>query len=376
MRILVLNWRDISNPLSGGAELVTMQHAAYWVKKGHTVTWLTGSYEGASTIEVIEGVSILRKWSGALLHIYVPFYLFFHPGAYDVIVDEVHGIPYFSPLFTKTPVIVFIHEIAGDIWDYMFSFPKNVIGKFLERWYFNLYKACIFWTDADSTVGELVERGIDRSLCYALPCPIPENAEFNRRIARLHVSKESDPTYVFVSRVVRMKGIEEVIKAFSFILKEQKNANLWIVGGGEETYLSQLSAMLRDYGVSEKTKFWGRVSEEKKYELMAKSHILLHASVKEGWGLVVLESAKVGTPSVVYNVAGLRDVVKHNKTGVVISDNSPQQLAEEAINVYTDKRRYAQYAKNGKKWVQSLRWEDVTKQSLEILTKAAQTHSQ
>lgn len=376
MRILILNWRDISNPLSGGAELVTMKHAAYWVKKGHTVTWLTGSYSGARTTENIEGVTILRKWSGALLHIYVPFYLLLHRRSYDVIVDEVHGIPYFSPLFTKTPVIVFIHEIAGDIWDYMFSFPKNVIGKFLERWYFNLYKTCIFWTDAESTVGELVERGINRSQCYAIPCPIPEYSEHARDVGQLNVVKESDPTYVFVSRVVRMKGIEEVIKAFSFILKEQKNANLWIVGGGEETYLSQLSAMMHEYGVAKRATFWGRVSEEKKYELMAKSHVLLHASVKEGWGLVVLESAKVGTPSVVYNVAGLRDVVKHNKTGVVISDNSPQKLAEEAINLYSDTRRYAQYAKNGKEWVQSLKWDTVTRQSLDILTKAAQSHTQ
>src|SRR3989344_1247979 len=41
MRVLILNWRDIKNPKSGGAEIVTLEHAKYWVKRGHNVTIFT-----------------------------------------------------------------------------------------------------------------------------------------------------------------------------------------------------------------------------------------------------------------------------------------------------------------------------------------------
>jgi glycosyltransferase involved in cell wall biosynthesis len=182
--------------------------------------------------------------------------------------------------------------------------------------------------------------------------------------------KEKRPTYIFVSRVVRMKGIEEVVKAFSFIVKEQSNAQLWIVGDGEKTYVEELKSMMKEYGIYDNVTFFGAVSEQKKYECMSKAHLLLHASVKEGWGLVVLEAASVLTPGIVYNVAGLKDVVKNGSTGVVIQNNSPHEMAREAIRLYSDTIRYQLYQKNGLIWVESLKWEDVIQQSLALLQKA------
>jgi len=376
MNILILNWRDLAHPRSGGAELVTMEHAKGWVRLGNSVTWLTGFYGGKKE-EWVDGVHIVRRAGSLTIYLYAMVYLLLNGRSFDVIVDEAHGFPFFSPMFTKTPVVLFIHEIAGDIWDFMFTFPKKNIGKLLERWYFRLYRHCFVWTDAPSTVEELVERGIPRKQCVAIPCPItldkglrindkryPKSLIFNLS------SKESVPTYIFVSRVVKMKGVEEVIKAFSFIFLENPFSKLWIVGGGEKAYVENLKSMIREYGIEKNVEWFGVVSEEKKYELMAKAHIILHASVKEGWGLVVLEAASVGTPAVVYNVTGLRDVVKNGDTGIVVSSNSPQDMAREAILLENDSKRYAHYQKNGIKWVRSLNWPDAIKKSFAILKSA------
>jgi glycosyltransferase involved in cell wall biosynthesis len=366
MNILILNWRDVRHPKSGGAELVTMEHAKRWAKKGHRVTWLTASYPGALSENKVDGVHFVRRWGSLSVYLYAPIYLLLNSRLVDVVVDEVHGFPFFSPLFSRKPVVVFIHEIAGEIWDYMFPFPKNIMGKLLEKWYFLLYKHCLFWTDAESTVDELVERGIRRNQCFPIPCPLIQE----KKVSTLRISKQSAPTYLFVSRVVRMKGIEEVVKAFAFIHKTQTNAQLWIVGAGEEKYVEELQKMIAEYGVDTSVKFWGGVTEEKKFDLMARSHVLLHASVKEGWGLVVLEAASVGTPAVVYNVAGLRDVVKHNETGIVLSHNSPIEMAKEAMKLIKDEKRYRKYQSAGKKWVGSLQWSHVSSQSLALLEKA------
>lgn len=365
MNILLLNWRDRSHPKSGGAEFVTMEHAKGWIQAGHTVTWLTGWYSGGKKEEDVDGVHIVRRAGSLTIYVYAVAYLLVNGRKFDVIVDEAHGFPFFSPLFTRTPVVMFIHEIAGEIWDYMFSFPKNTIGKWLEKRYFRLYRRCFVWTDAPSTVEELVERGIARNHCVAIPCPIKV-----RKPDREMYKKKEKPTYMFVSRVVRMKGIEEVIKAFSFIMKEQTSAQLWIVGDGEDTYINELKTMMGEYGVYKNVTFFGAVSEQKKYEYMSKAHMLLHASVKEGWGLVVLEAASVRTPAVVYNVGGLKDVVKNGRTGIVIHNNSPQEMAQEAIRLYQDHDRYALYQKNGRMWAESIKWNDVIKQSLALLQKA------
>jgi glycosyltransferase involved in cell wall biosynthesis len=343
-----------------------MEHARLWVQAGNSVTWLTSTYDKALSEEVVDGVRLLRRWGSLKIYLYVPWFLLFNAHTYDVIVDEVHGIPFFSPLFTRKPVVVFIHEIAGDIWDFMYSFPINKIGKFLEFMYFRLYRHCLFWTDAPSTVDELVTRGIPRSQCTAIPCPIIKYQITNNK----YQQKEKVPTYIFVSRVVRMKGIEEVVKAFSFIVKEQSQAKLWIIGGGEDAYISQLQKMMLEYGVLQNVKFWGKVTEQRKMDLMSRSHILLHASVKEGWGLVVLEAAAAGTPSVVYNVPGLCDVVKNGQTGIVLSDNSPYEMARQAMLLLREKKLYIQYQRAGVQWVNSLSWEDSTTVSLNILQKA------
>ena len=92
-----------------------------------------------------------------------------------------------------------------------------------------------------------------------------------------------------------MKGIEEVIKAFAFIHMLQDNAVLWIVGGGEDAYLASIRKMVHEYKIDDCVRFYGKVGEDNKKVLLAQAHILLHASVKEGWGLVVLEAAAQGT---------------------------------------------------------------------------------
>lgn len=360
MNILIINWRDIRHPLSGGAEMVTMEHAKRWVNVGHHVTWLTSSYKDAKREETIEGVNLIRSGGSLTVYLAAPIYLLLNRNTFDVIVDEVHGIPFFSPIFTQKPVVVFIHEIAGEIWDYMYTFPINIVGKKLESFYFYLYRKHYFWTDATSTIDELVKRGIPRHKCIAIPCPPIKTVV-------VHVNKSSEPTYIFLSRVVKMKGIEEVIKAFAFIRVVQKSARLWIVGGGEEQYLEKLQRMVDDYKLTGSVFFWGRVDVIKKYELLSQAHILLHASVKEGWGLVVLEAALCGTPTISYDVAGLRDVVKDGLTGKVIRNNTPKELAEEAVRLVNDKKRYRIYQEAGKKWVASLSWDNSVKQSLKLL---------
>ena len=51
---------------------------------------------------------------------------------------------------------------------------------------------------------------------------------------------------------------------------------------------------------------------------MSRSHVIVVASIREGWGLIVTESNAVGTPALVYDSPGLVDAVKINITGLVV----------------------------------------------------------
>lgn len=361
MNILILNWRDPKNPKSGGAEIVTLEHARAWVKKGHQVTWFTSLFPSASKKQIIDGVVIIRGGNSLTTYLMAPLFYFQNRKRFDIVIDEIHGIPFFTPLFVNKPKIAFIHEVAGEIWDYMYPFPINLVGKILESLYFKLYQNVPFWTDADSTIDDLVRQGIDRNNCIAINCPASNEP------LKKSLKKESYPTFIFVSRLVKMKGIEDVIKAFAIIQKDFSDAELWLVGGGEDDYLKALKKMVASFNFVDHVRFWGHVSNSKKLELMGRARLLLHASIKEGWGLVVIEAASQMTPSVVYNVPGLRDSVKDQQTGIVTKENTPEALAKAAISLINDKTEYQRLQKNALAWASSLTWEDATRKSLKLL---------
>jgi len=365
MNILILNWRDPKNPKSGGAEIVTLEHAKAWVKKGHKVIWFSSEFSKSKDKEVIEGINIIRRGNILTVFLHAPIFYLFSGNKFDLIIDEIHGIPFFTPIYTRIPKIAFIHETADEIWNYMYPFPFNKVGIFLERQYFSLYKKIVFWTDANSTVSDLEKYGIPNKNCIAISCPAG-----NKPLNKLPV-KEKIPTFIFVSRVVKMKGIEEVIKAFFHILKKVKNGQLWIVGDGDEKYLKYLKNTMHTYNISTKVKFYGKVNETEKLELMKKAHLLLHASIKEGWGLVVIEAASQGTPSIVYNVSGLKDSVKDGKTGLILKKNNSEEMAKEALSLLDNKQKYEKFQKNAIEWSKSLTWEKATNQSISLIDKVA-----
>lgn len=371
MNILILNWRDPKNPKSGGAEIVTYEHAKSWIQAGHSVTWFTSRFPKSEKREIIDGIEIIRMGNEIGVYLIAPWFYLFSRNKFDFVVDEIHGIPFFTPLYVRKPKIVFIHEVAEDIWDYMYSFPINKIGRMLEKVYFNFYKNMKLWTDADSTIEDLEKVGIDRKNCLAINCPA------SNQVVSVLPQKTKPPVFIFVSRVVRMKGVEDVIRAFSIIQKEIKDATLQIVGDGDQVYIEELKKLTQELSITEKVDFVGRVSNKEKLRLMGKAEmLLLSIKVHAGWCLVVIEAASQGTPSVVYRVSGLRDAVKDNETGVVVKENTPEAMAREAIALFKDKKRYKKYQANGLTWAKSLTWEKVTKQSLQLIEEVFKQHNE
>jgi glycosyltransferase involved in cell wall biosynthesis len=361
----MLNWRDPKNPKSGGAEVVTMEYAKRWTLHGHNIVWFTSAFNNASPEEKIEGVKIIRRGNSVTVYIFALFFYLFSGIKFDLVIDQIHGLPFFTPLYSRVPIIAYVHEVAGEIWDYMYPFPINVIGKFFETFYFPIYKKIPFWTNSPSTVEDLEKNGISSKNCTVIICG-NSSAVLNNL-----PKKEDEITYIFVSRVVRMKGIEEILKAFGFIHKENPSALLWIVGNGDKEYVQKLKKMTKDYNIEKNVVFWGNTSDKQKFSLMKRAHVLLHASVKEGWGLVVIEAASQGTPSVVYNVSGLKNSVKDGRTGVVLRANTPQEMARQALLLVRDTKRYMSMQKNGLIWARSLTWENATQKSLDLIEKVA-----
>ena len=133
MRIAFFNWRDIRNPLAGGAEVYVHQILKRFAEKGHSVTLFTSSFPGSQEEEIIDGVNHVR-YGGRFL-VYPKSYLCYKKyveGNYDIIVESINGPPFFTPVFAKEKVIAFIHQLTRENWYSGLFLPLAFTGYCLE----------------------------------------------------------------------------------------------------------------------------------------------------------------------------------------------------------------------------------------------------
>lgn len=336
MRILILNWRDPKNPRAGGAETFTFEVARRLVEAGDEVEWFSAAFPGAAPEEDVSGIRLVRQGKQWSVH-WKAFghYRNSHSKRFDVLIDEVNTMPFFSPLWCGIPKRMLVFQLAREVWWYESPFPLNALGYAAEPHYLKLYRKTPVLTISKSTERDLRRLGFSGPITV-LPIgiePVPQPSQ----------RKLSVPTFLFVGRLVRSKQVGDILRAFSLFHQEIGDGQLWLVGDGNGSYTRQLKRQAVDLGVAEKVEFCGRVSADEKGRRMAAAHMLLMASVREGWGLATSEAAAFGTPSVVYDAPGLRDAVKDWETGRVVPP-SPAELAKAMVQLWNDKALYTRIA--------------------------------
>ncbi len=363
MNILILSWRGPGHPLSGGAEQVIWKYANHWKKNGHDITLVTSSYTGAIPNEVLSGISIIRKadqYFGVKIWTFF-WYLFFPHPKFDLVIDEFHGIPFFTPLYVRTKKLGLIHELARDVWALNplpkpFNLIPAIIGKYTEPWIFKLlYIKTPFLTVSVSTQSDLKSLGVQDVTVINNGVTVPSTIK--------HYPKEKEFTLIFLSALAEDKGVEDAIRAFMIVKNNIPNTKLWIVGNGSKSYIEKLKS------ISTNPIYFGYVTDEKKFELLSRSHVLIFPSVHEGWGLVTVEAGHVGVPTVAYNVAGVRDSVRHGNTGLLVKRYDIQGLATACQKLAKDKKLYSKLSQGSKKWSNNFSWTKSTSQSLKFITK-------
>lgn len=371
LNILILSWRGPGHPNAGGAEISTHEHVKGWVKAGHSVTLFTSSYQGAKKEEIIDGVKILRRGRQVFGVQWQAFnwYIFKAHPKFDLVIDQFHGIPFFTPLFVKEKKLGFIHEVAKEVWRLnpwpkpMFFIPA-ILGTLIEPLIFKfLYRKIPFMTVSNSTKEDLVDWGIPEENITIVHNGI--------NVPKIKIpKKESKETLIFLGALSEDKGIKDALEVFSQVDK-RGNFQFWIVGKSDSKFLELLKKQSKELNLNKKIKFWGYVSEDKKFELLARAHVLVNPSTREGWGLVVIEAASVGIPTVAYDVSGLRDSIVNGRTGILCKKRNTLNLTEAVMELINDKIRYAGISKQAFLWSKNFNWEKSSKMSLDLINRIA-----
>jgi glycosyltransferase involved in cell wall biosynthesis len=318
MKILLLNWRDLKHPSSGGAEVWAHRIAEGLVLRGHHVTFFAAHVAGAPEDEYVNGVRIIRR--GNRFTVYYEAKKFFkdNSSAFDVILEEINTRPFFADSWGNIPVVHMIHQVAKDVWKYEAPFPASLVGRYLfePRWLKKLAGKHVM-TLSPSSAESLVEYGIKNAI-VALPGSDDSQVVYSE--------KASVPTVVFLGRLVASKRPDHVVEAFRYLKTRFPAAELWMLGSGQMTKKLEMDL---PPGVT----LFGHVSYEERQSRLARANVLVATTVREGWGLNVSEASAVGTPTIGYDAPGLRDSIP--MSGGAVVPVSIEKLGHALVSFFT-----------------------------------------
>jgi glycosyltransferase involved in cell wall biosynthesis len=313
----------------------------------HEVSWFANEFPGCKVEDEINGIQIVRGGgSGKSILMAIRWYR--QQRAFDLVIDQHHGIPWLAPWWSKTNCVAYIHEVLGPIWSAFYSWPLSSIGRLQERWTHWLYRKIPFWTPSESTKKALQANGVRSVTVF-------HNGTDATPITSLEKKELDQPLkLIVVCRLAPNKRVDHAIEIAGILRQHGIHVHLTVVGGGEAE--QELKRLANQLGLAVHITFTGQVSEEQKNSELRRAHLLLHTSMREGWGLNVIEANAMGTPAVVYPVGGLVDSTIHNETGIVSPAETPESLANCLVELMKSPQQYEHLRINAWGRAKKLQW--------------------
>ena len=158
-------------------------------------------------------------------------------------------------------------------------------------------------------------------------------------------------TIGFLGRVVSDKGTQFLVKALG-LLSNKSDISYEVLIGGDGKYMKAIKNLTFIHGLNDKVKFIGYVDDKK--EFFQNIDIFCLPSLKEAFGLVLIESMAHGVPVVASNILGINEVISHEVNGLLFAPGDYHDLAEKIEMLTLDNDKLTNIVSKGIKDVKSM----------------------
>ena len=367
LHLAAVNWRDIRNPEAGGAEIHLHEILTRMVARGHRATLFACGFPGAAGEETVDGVRVIRRgeWWNANFTLPRVMREFLRTDAADLVVEDINKIPFFTPRYTRTPVLAVVPHLFGST---VFQETNPLFALYVMAWEAFIpyvYRGCRFAVISRSTHDDLVERGINAEKIDTVLCGLDHG--LFRRLTQLQ--RDTRPTLVHFGRMRRYKAIDVVIRALVVVRRSVPDARLVIIGDGPDR--PRLEALVHRLDLAGAVEFAGRMSGEAMVRMLNRCHVFLNASPKEGWGLTVVEANACGVPVVGSDRPGLRDSIQDGITGFLVPYGDVGAFARRTVELLTDASLHERMSAAGEAWARTLTWERTADEMERVFLRAS-----
>ncbi len=333
MRILFLVTRDWTHPQATGGDACTCDYARYLASRGREVTLLAARYPGSAPEELLEGLRIVRPAGTFLLALWAFAYYIRHRAEFDLVFEEGMAsfrIPFLAPLYVRRPLVAIWYQINQRIFAEQYPRPLAWLLTWAERLVLALHRCCLLLALSEERRLELLALGFPPEQVRVVPPPMLDS-----RPAAAAAQRE--PLVVWLGKIRRYKCPHHAIEAMAEVVRHVPDVRLVIAGRrDDEKYETELLALAERLGIGGRVTIETDLSDDEKWELLARAQALVVTSPVEGFGIVVVEANQCGTPAVATEGTPSA-VVRAGYNGLRVPFGDRGALASALVRVLTDR---------------------------------------
>jgi glycosyltransferase involved in cell wall biosynthesis len=200
---------------------------------------------------------------------------------------------------------------------------------------------------------------------------IPNGIDFED-IQNILPDKSTEFPYIlYVGNLVKVKGVDLLVKAIPNIKKAIPNIRVFIGGLGPQE--KELKKLVKKLNIEENVKFLGFISGNEKYSYYKSTDLCVVPSFYETFGIVCLEAMACGKPVVASNVGGIPYVVEDGKTGLLFECGNANDLAEKVIILLKNKEMREKMGKEGREKAKEFSWDKIAEKTVKVYKEMLQT---
>ena len=178
----------------------------------------------------------------------------------------------------------------------------------------------------------------------------------------------------YIGMLLKVKGVDILIKAIPMIKKSIPDVYLLIAGTGEEK--TNLKNIVKELNIEKNVKFLSWVSRKEKYSYYKSADVCILPSRFEGFGIALLEAMVCEKPIVASNVGGIPYIVEDGITGFLFEPDKVDDLANKMIILLKDEKLRKRMGDAGREKAKEFTWERVAEKTMQVYQEVINGYAQ
>jgi len=264
---------------------------------------------------------------------------------------------YFLGFLKGKPCISWWPDVLGKKWVSYFGMT-GIFGQLIEFISLKLPWSKVIAL-SQSTKFKLIKFGVNKNKINV----IYGGVEFEK-LNSLKIQKLKKKNIICISRLVSYKRVDDLIKAFSLLVKKHKDVSLIIIGQGpkEKVY----KKLVGSENLKKRVVFLKNISRDRLLQLLKQSYIFCLPSLIEGFGLATVEAAACGIPYVIADIKVNKEITFGGQGGLVFKKKNINDLKRKIELLIEDKNLYIEKKKEGLVLAKRYQWRKIAEKTEKI----------